>query len=310
MREALDDDMTDLMALLQDGAPSKSVAGPSHHPDRAAALSAGGDMDDTDYDHMVRTLASEARAKPKDRTKTEEELAIEEKEKLEKAEATRLRRMRGEEISDDEEGGSRKKRRKTDGKAPDADDLGDDYLEDEEGDGMFGPGLTREQIENMEVPLASEEGSGDDDEEDGSHGLDGSEEVEEDEDDDDDVDNEDDEEVSEMEDLADELDVEEFGGEPDLDDGMTTKKKARPAKNSTNEIPFTFACPVDIEEFEEMLSGLHDSALPIVVQRIRSLHHPSLAQGNKEKLQVSSYTTSLSNIFRTSSVYCWTTLSF
>jgi nucleolar protein 14 len=40
-----------------------------------------------------------------------------------------------------------------------------------------------------------------------------------------------------------------------------------------------------VEEFEDILEGLDDEALPIVVQRIRALHHPSLAQGNKEKLQ-------------------------
>jgi nucleolar protein 14 len=35
------------------------------------------------------------------------------------------------------------------------------------------------------------------------------------------------------------------------------------------------------------MEPLDDSAIPTVVQRIRAIHHPSLAQGNKEKLQVS-----------------------
>jgi nucleolar protein 14 len=203
-------------------------------------------------------LAYDARAKPKDRSKTEDELAVEEKDRLEKAEAKRLRRMRGEASEDeegDEEGGGRGrgKRRKTEKKRGEADDLDDDFEEEE----LLGPGLTREDIENMEM-------------------------------DDGDEDEDEDEELSDMEDLNDEVPDLVEGDEAD-ESGLVRKRHGKSAskpKPKTREIPYTFPCPADVEEFEDLLEGLGDEALPVVVQRIRALHHPSLAQGNKEKLQV------------------------
>jgi nucleolar protein 14 len=89
------------------------------------------------YDQNVHDLADEKRAIPKDRTKTEEEIALEEKEALEKAERKRTRRMLGDEYdSDEDEGKGARGRRK---RAPDADDLEDDF-EDHDGEGQW-PGL-------------------------------------------------------------------------------------------------------------------------------------------------------------------------
>src|SRR6266702_1087903 len=51
---------------------------------------------DRQYDQFVRELVFDQRSKPKDRTKTEEELALEAKTALEKAERQRIRRMNGE----------------------------------------------------------------------------------------------------------------------------------------------------------------------------------------------------------------------
>ena len=59
-------------------------------------LAADNKHEDINYDQHVRELALDKRAKPKDRTKTEEELALEAKEALEKAERKRLQRMMGE----------------------------------------------------------------------------------------------------------------------------------------------------------------------------------------------------------------------
>jgi nucleolar protein 14 len=56
----------------------------------------------SDYDKVFRELAFEKRAKPTDRQKTEEEIAIDMKKELEKQEARRIRRMKGL-PSDDEE---------------------------------------------------------------------------------------------------------------------------------------------------------------------------------------------------------------
>lgn len=281
IREALDDGLDELRELLGGSAPVRPVV-QLPGPARTTAPVAD-QVDDRDYDQFVRSLAFEARAKPKDRTKTEEEAAAEEKERLEAAEAKRLRRMRGEDSDSDEEEGAGKKRRKTD-RLPDADDLGDDFMGDvdEDGNVLLGPGLTREAIENMADVSGgedeSEEGSDEEDEdEDEESGEDG--EVDEDDDEDDD----DDESMSELEDLASEASVDDDDDDDEAPQLVPVKK--RKASRAIEEIPFTFPCPTTLAEFEDIVEPLAESALPTVVQRIRALHHPSLAQGNKEKLQ-------------------------
>lgn len=281
LRDALDENLDDLRELLATAPiPDKAAAASIlPGPSRPAARPVEGAAQDTDYDQMVRTLGYESRAKPKDRTKTEEELAIEEAEKLQKAEAKRLRRMRGEDASDDEdetEGGF-KKRRKLE-KRGEEDDLDDDFVDDDE---LLGPGLTREGLESMALPQRDESEEEDD------------EDDEDDEDEEDDSEEDDDEDdVSEMEDLNDDEAPELVPVDSDDDEAVVKRSKTSgkgkgKAKATTKEIPFTFPCPTSIEELEDIMDELDDSALPTVVQRIRAVHHPSLAQGNKEKLQVS-----------------------
>lgn len=277
IRDQLDDDIDDLRDLLQQG-----VAGPSSLRARPTAKEQDDDIEG-DYDQVVRTLAFDARAKPKNRTKTEEEIALEEKERLEQAEAKRLRRMRGEPETDEEDDEPRKKR-KTERRG-EGDDLDDDFDED----ALLGSGITREEIENMR--MSPGHSPDEDDEDDQEEGV---EEDDEDEDEDEDVEEEedDDEELDAMEDLdsdeAPEL-VPVEGAEPLPGLVATSGAKRKVGRHGTEarEIPYTFPCPASIDEFEDILGGLDDAALPVVVQRIRSLHHPSLAQGNKEKLQVS-----------------------
>lgn len=114
--------------------------------------------EDQQYDQLVRELALDKRAKPKDRTKTEEEIALEEKEALEKAEKARLQRMLGEELEDGDAHGNRGRKRPRGG-----DDLEDDF--GEESFGGLGLGL--------------EERDGEDDEEDAEKSHSDSEEEEE-----------------------------------------------------------------------------------------------------------------------------------
>lgn len=294
IREALDADINDLQALLSESVRARSnIALPSSAgPSRTAPITQHPKGVDGEYDQLVRELAFDTRAKPKNRTKTEEELAIEEKDKLEAAEAKRIRRMRGEE-SDDEDEGARKKRKKE--KRGDADDLEDDFVEEE----LLGPGLTRENIEAMatgklgeeEEDVADTEEEDDDDDESGDEDEEGDEnESDEDgeEDEDEDGDEEDESEASSMADLAEQpLAIsEDEDGEPDGAIVKSKKTSGKSSKGKTKEIPYTFPCPATIEDFEDILEELEDDAYPTVVQRIRALHHPSLAQGNKEKLQV------------------------
>ncbi|KAJ4474993.1 nucleolar protein 14 [Lentinula aciculospora] len=195
------------------------------------------------YDQAVRELAFDKRAKPKDRTKTEEELAIEEKEALEKAEKRRKKRMLGLENSDSEDEGRSRKRQRG------GDDLEDDFDYEETGWNGLGTGLEGDQ--------SREEDSDDD----GS----------------------DDNIVGQQEEDADESDSEDG----DADEGAVSllQKNNTPQKGKAKELPFTFPCPSTHEEFLEIVETVDNVDLPTVIQRIRALHHTSLASENKFKLQ-------------------------
>ena len=214
-----------------------------------------------EYDQHVRELAFEKRAKPKDRTKTEEEIAREEKEALEKAERGRLRRMRGEPESDDEdmEGGRKAKRKMG------ADDLDDDF--DEELGPWEGLGAGLGEDKQSEEESEEEEEEDEDEDEDESEG----EEVEGSESEDDDDSDEEDEEQGEHEQL--------------VGTSRTSKSKTKTSKSKKHSLPFTFPCPETHEEFLDIVEDLDDEDVPTVVQRIRTLFHTSLAADNKFKLQ-------------------------
>ncbi|KAJ3717957.1 nucleolar protein 14 [Lentinula raphanica] len=198
------------------------------------------------YDQAVRELAFDKRAKPKDRTKTEEELAIEGKEALEKAERRRRKRMLGISDSDSEsEGRSRKRQRG-------GDDLEDDFDDADIGWDGLGAGLEGSQSEDED----SEVDEGEDD--DGS-----------------DIDQDESEDGSEDE------DEDEDGDTP----VKAFQKDRTSSRSKTQEIPFTFPCPSSHEEFLEIVETVDDNDLPTVVQRIRTLYHTSFAPENKFKLQ-------------------------
>ncbi len=54
----------------------------------------------------------------------------------------------------------------------------------------------------------------------------------------------------------------------------------------SKEIPFTFKCPASHEDLLDIMDGLEDKDITTVVQRVRTLYHPSLGEGNKERLEV------------------------
>lgn len=298
MRMELDEGLDELRELLNPSSalPSSSVFSRTAPPPPAGAededttaKSAGDDLkkadNEHDYDQAVRSLAFDRRAKPKDRTKTEEEVVKEEAEKLEAAEKARLRRMRGEE-TDEEDGQerdgpiSRRKRRKGKDrdsdderparKMPEGDDLEDDFY-DEGVDAATAYGLGKgirgaDSDTGSELDEDEEEGSEDDDAEEGS----GSEVDEEDE----------------SEDL-DDLDEDEQADASDSDDETLVKKPKKSKKSNgtgKKEVPFTFPCPTSHDDLLEIMDGLEDKDIVLVVKRIRTLYHPSRGEGNKERL--------------------------
>ncbi|KAG1759400.1 nucleolar protein 14 [Suillus occidentalis] len=273
MRHQLDDDFDSLRSLLfaPDAQPTDSnvaaLGGSGNQPDIPSV-----DIDEQmDYDRQVRELAFDQRAQPKDRTKTEEELALEEKEALEKAERQRRRRMLGDDGEDSDDGGKNHGKRK---RERGGDDLEDDFLGDELWGGI-GSGLGEVGINDQAVA------EGDSEEEDEDEGVD--EDVDEDEE----TDNED--ENSEAEEGNESNFDSEAGSVSggDFHEITTSQKSAKlkPPGSSQHELPFTFPCPKSHEEFLEIIGQTDDTDVPIVVQRIRTLHHPSLSPENKVKLQ-------------------------
>ena len=209
---------------------------------------------DQQYDQFVRELVFDQRSKPKDRTKTEEELALETKNALEKAERQRVRRMNGEDDAESsgEESRPAKRRRLIGG-----DDLEDDFGSSGERDGL-GRGLESKSDDSSE--------SGD--------VTDGSSDADSD---------------TSEEDMNEDND-------PGLPwSGLTNasgSKSSNAERNgdkrskSSNQLPYTFPCPVSHEEFLDVIENIVDQDIPVVVERIRALHHPSLDAENPPKLQV------------------------
>jgi len=241
-----------------------------------------GTKDEDTYDSYVRSLAFERRAKPTDRLKTEEEIAKEEAETLRKSEIGRLKRMRGEEDDDEDGVDGKKKRKGKKGKGlknriPQADDLEDDFDDGQEGYGL-GTGLEGKEDESDEDDDEEEE-EGDDEEEEGE--------------------SEDDEEEGEnVEDIA--LPGTSFSNEKVFDQDLSdteenlapTKKSSKTgleskSKSKRKALPFTFPCPKNHDEFLEILTSneVRSEEIPTVIKRIKTLHHPSLGEENKFKLQ-------------------------
>ncbi|KAI7887814.1 nucleolar protein 14 [Mucor mucedo] len=285
LRENLDEELDDIRSLLETK-PRRPL------PSQNAVFKRNEDEnprnevleDYSEYDKAIRDLATDQRAQATDRTKTEEEIAIEEKENLEKAERARKRRMEGLDSEDEEDSSSKKKSHKKRKGAPQADDLDDDFLAELEDDvAQLGKGLTLEDIRNSLV---------DDDEED-DEDEEGEDEDEEDEEEDEEDDEEGETDNSDIEDIEEDDEEAPVFGEDNGDDdmneigkaGVVQKKKVEaPVKVEKREIPFTFECPTTHEEFLTILEGLDAEDSVVVTKRIRVLYHIKLAHGNKEKL--------------------------
>lgn len=94
MRIELDNELKEIRGMLN-RAPLPPQTNEFQHRQENVADVADVENEYDEYDLQVRELTFEKRARPSERTKTEEEIAVEEKEKLEKAEMQRIRRMQG-----------------------------------------------------------------------------------------------------------------------------------------------------------------------------------------------------------------------
>ncbi|CDO73803.1 hypothetical protein BN946_scf185015.g132 [Trametes cinnabarina] len=271
LRHELDQELDSIRSLLFAVPPAEPAAEPSSASSAPApAATPAIPEDDKEYDQYVRELALDRRAKPKDRTKTEEELALEEKEALEKAERRRLKRMRGEDTdSEEEQKGSKRKQPRQRG----GDDLEDDFQNEDAWNGL-GAGLGDDAVvaasDESEDESEDKEGSDDEDEESS------------------DKDEDEDGSVAPEFESAEEDSGEEDGEEGESEALVQSSRKRRmksKAKSAATELPYTFPCPDTHDEFLEIIEDINEEDVPIVVKRIRALHHPSLAADNKFKLQ-------------------------
>ncbi|KAF3702359.1 Nucleolar protein 14 Nucleolar complex protein 14 [Channa argus] len=242
------------------------------------------------YDMMVRELGFEMKAQPSEKMKTPEELAREEREKLQKLEADRLRRMMGDEVGHS---------------APaqvhiSADDLNDGFILDKDDkktlayqDGKWNIGEKSEGDgdENSEEDESDEEQESETEEEDGQdddeveeeeeEGEGSSEEVEEDEGEEDGHSDLDSEQESEDEERKQE--DKQTSAKPKTSLSKEEMKAQQDAAKA--ELPYTFNAPECFSDLKDLLHGHTPDNQRLIVARTQKCNHPSLAIGNKLKLQ-------------------------
>ncbi|XP_008946378.1 PREDICTED: nucleolar protein 14 [Merops nubicus] len=229
-----------------------------------------------EYDMIVRELGFEMKAKPSERMKTEEELAKEEQARLQKLEADRLRRMRG----IDEQ---------VDRKKPShvsADDLADGFILDKDDRQLLSYKDGKINIENEEEEEDKEE---EDEDESGKEDDENEEESEEE------SANEDEEDVAvdSHSDLDSDLDSEEEAAgnkeqkklKTNEIESQNVEELDQKMKDAKSELPYTFTVPESYETFKSLLAGRTTEQQLIILERIQKCNHPSLAVGNKAKLE-------------------------
>ncbi|XP_051960872.1 nucleolar protein 14 [Xyrauchen texanus] len=230
-----------------------------------------------EYDVMVRELGFEMKAQPSDKLKSAEELAREERERLEKLEADRLKRMMGDA---DEESVQTQTHIS-------ADDINDGFVLDSEDrktlaykDGKWN--LDGDEAEREDDEDEEEEGEGEDggDEEEGEREDEGEEEGSEDGDDED---LQSDEVSEDEEDQCADEDVEEVVVK--VSPAVSEEQKRVVQEAARAELPYTFTAPESYSDLTTLLRGHSGDQQRLIVDRTVKCNHPSLAAGNKTKLQ-------------------------
>ena len=242
------------------------------NPDRAALLSGKErSQADKEYDERLRQMAFDKRAAPTQRTKTEEERLEEEARRLKELADQRLRRMRGEQDSSDDEANIA-------GEDLQGDEEG--FVQDEEESLGLGAGISatgeRKQLDAEEEDeffieddlVASGSDVEPSDEETSSAGSVGSQS--------------DDEEDSEfVHGLLSNGDA----GREELKNSVTSGGSSLTDGPSSN-LAYTYPCPQTHAELLQITESGPTTNLPTIVQRIRALYHPKLQNDNKAKLGI------------------------
>ncbi|KAL8672186.1 MAG: hypothetical protein Q9168_003350 [Polycauliona sp. 1 TL-2023] len=276
LRAELDKGLPDLLAFMR-GAPRqlepqqpKLLPNGNMNPDRAAILD-GKDraQAEKEYDERLRQMTFDKRSKPTEPTLTEEEKLEVEAQRLQDLEQQRLFRMKGEQVSDDEE--------QDQGQAP-LDGRVDSIQEEQDSFGL-GPGLggqTKTQtlgvededdfIIEDELVLSDTEPELSED----SSSADPGDQIAEDED----------------EEFVQGLYTGQDTGTKGISNQTEDRDFEAPLAAKANDLAYTFNCPQSHEEFLQITRDTAVNDQPTIVQRIRALYHPQLQAGNKAKLAV------------------------
>lgn len=282
IREELDKGLPDLMSvLLRQNVSTSAInrATEPHNtskinPERAEIIN-GADRATVEkqYDSRLRQMALDKRSQPTERTKTEEEKIAEEAKRLQELEQKRLRRMRGESVSEEDEDDGQDTRS--------AHSAAIEIEEEADDAAVFGFTSTSDPkgtigVEDEDDFIIDEDLVGSGSDVDSATSLAG------------------DESESEQSDSK-----EVIGDEGDEDDdelisGLLSKeeqdmlrdrtRKRGDASAELKELAFTYPCPQSREELFEVFRDVSVSNIPVVIQRIRALYHPQIQAGNKEKL--------------------------
>jgi nucleolar protein 14 len=297
IREKIDAEMSDMLALLSGHKPptkaqllEKAEAKASAagiNPDRQLLIDS---MDrvqaDKEYDIRMRQYAQDTRAKPSDRTKTAEEKAAAEAERLRKLEEKRAKRMNGEDVSDDEPEEAPKPEAPKPGfdAARPGQYEGEDDAPDETAAFGFTSSHAPHKPAKEEKAVQPDEDDFDLDDDLIASGSDA----------DTNVGDESDPEASDSEagsDSDDENEREPAAGEEDefvkeiLGDSNADGGPSNTGANTTAlGTRYTYPCPRSHTELLEVIKDVSIQEIPTIVQRIRALHHPSLSASNKEAM--------------------------
>ncbi|KAF3323892.1 nucleolar protein 14 isoform X2 [Carex littledalei] len=238
------------------------------------------------YDKLVKQMAMDARARPSDRTKTPEEMAQEERERLEKLEEERQKRMQAsDDDSDDEEdddGADGKKTAQKKLRSTSRDDLGDSFVLDN--DAANKKGWVDDILDNRS------DGS-DDDEEEGD---------DEDEDEDEEGDDGEDEQVEfgknmlprdweqsdEDEPITDPEETEDINEKEKKSVCKTGKATPRNEKGVIEGLPFVIEAPSNLKELSILLDNRSETEVVEAINRIRACNSIRLGPENRRKMQV------------------------
>lgn len=297
LTEKLDEEWKDLMPLL-----NKSKKGDEDNEVKPKV---------DDYDKVMRELRFEARGTVSDRLKTEDEVAKEEKEKLEQLEKDRLERMQG---------FVEEKNNKPNHRG--ADDLDDNFVYDSDPDPEYMLSYNTEGESNVKVDgllngksieandknyaeskeeedeerddKSGDEESGDEESEDENDNLSDLKDSESDSDEESNqspvkkqkingaatiaTDNNQNKEESKVVDQ----------NQSDIQECIKTDllKRKEIMEKARNELPFTFSLPTSYENLQNTFKDQSSNHQCVIIERMIKCNHPSLSQGNKDGLGV------------------------